>query len=82
LFQLSAGALQLVSDEFFVGQDGLILGGENLVGQVVEGIMSLCGPLLSAKEQADGRILTGFGPVLASVIEVEVHLAGVMRSFA
>ena len=36
VLQLPAGAVEFLSDELFVGKDGLILGGEHLVGEIVE----------------------------------------------
>ena len=76
-FEVAPRPFQFFRNDSFVWQDGLVLGGENLVGQVVEGIMRLSSALLGAKDQADGRVFAGFGPVFAGVVEVEMHLAGV-----
>lgn len=76
-FEVAPRPFQFFRNDSFVWQDGLVLGGENLVGQVVEGIMRFRGSLLGAEDQAYGRVFAGFGPVLAGVVEVEMHLAGV-----
>jgi hypothetical protein len=80
-FQFVSGLFQFIGYQFFVGQNGLVLGSENLVGQVVESIMSLCCTLLGAEDQADGRVFAGFSPVFAGVVEVHMHLASIMLSF-
>lgn len=71
------GAFQFLGKEFFVGQDSLVFGGENLVGQVVQSVVSLCRALFRAENEADRRVFAGLGPIVAGVIQVEVHLAGV-----
>jgi hypothetical protein len=48
-----------------------------LVGQPFEGILRDCLVLGGAQDQADRRVLAVDGPVLARVVEVEMHLAGV-----
>jgi hypothetical protein len=76
-FEVAPGPFQLFRYEFFFRQDGLVLGGKDLVGQVVEGIMRLSGTLLSTKDQADWWVFAGLGPVFAGVVEIEVHLTSV-----
>ena len=77
VLQFSAGAFQFLGDELFIGKDGLILGGEHFVGEIVECVMGLGGSFFGAENEADGRVFAGFHPVLAGVVEVEVHLASV-----
>jgi len=76
-FEVAPRPFQFFRNNSFVWQDGLVLGGENLVGQVIEGVMRLCCALLGAKDQTDGRVFARLGPVLAGIVEVEVHLAGI-----
>lgn len=47
------------------------------MGEVVERVMRLGRALLRTQDEANGRILAGLDPVLARVIQVEVHLAGI-----
>ena len=51
--QFSAGAFKFLGDEFFVWKDSLILGGEHLVGEIVECVVGLCCSLFGAKNESD-----------------------------
>ena len=55
----------------------MVLGSEYFVRQIVERVVSFCSSFLGAEDQADRRVFSGFHPVLAGVVEVEVHLASV-----
>lgn len=59
LFQFTTGSLQFAGYQLFVWQNGLVLGGENLVGQIVDGVMCFGCAFLGAEDQADGRVLAG-----------------------
>ncbi len=39
------GSVEFLGDELFVGKEGLILGGEHLVGEIVECVVGLGGSL-------------------------------------
>jgi hypothetical protein len=75
--QLSAGAFKLFGDKIFVWKDSLILRSENLVGEIVECVVSLCCSLFGAQNESDWRVLAGLHPVLAGVVQIEVHLPSV-----
>src|SRR5882724_12478290 len=77
ILQFSAGALKFLCDEFFVWKDSLILRGENLVGEIVECVVGFCCSLLGTQNESDWRVLAGLHPVLAGVIQIEVHLPSV-----
>jgi hypothetical protein len=68
--------------ELFFGEDSLILGREHLVGEIIERVAGLCSSLFGAKNESDGGVLAGLHPVLAGIVQIEVHLASIMRSFA
>src|SRR5579875_1275479 len=76
-FQFPARLLQLFGDELFVRQNGLVLGGQNFVGQIVQGVVSFRSSLLRAEDEAHWRVLAWLYPMLTRVVEIEVHLAGV-----
>ncbi len=67
----------MLGDEFFIWKDSLILGGEHLVGEIVECVVSLCRSLFGAHDESDWRVLAGFHPVLAGIVQIEVHLPSV-----
>ena len=75
--QFPAGAFKFPGDEFFVWEDSLILSGEHLVGKIVECVVSLCRSLFSAHDESDWRVLAGLHPVLAGIVQIEVHLPSV-----
>src|SRR5580658_3000878 len=75
--ELSAGALKFVGNELFVWKDSLVLSGEHFVGEIIECIVGLCGSLLGAQNKSDRRILSGLHPVLAGIIQIEVHLPSI-----
>ena len=52
----------------------MVFGGENLVREIVKGVVGFCGALLRAEDQANWRILAGLHPVFAGVVEVHMHL--------
>jgi hypothetical protein len=64
-------------NELFFGKDGLILGGQYLVRKIVERVVGFRRPFLGTQNQPDWRVFTRFHPVLAGVVEVEVHLPSV-----
>src|SRR5207249_1240778 len=53
---------------------------EYLARHALQGVPGDADPLLGAKDQPDRRILVGTGPVMAGVVEVQVHLADVASS--
>ena len=53
--QLPAGSFKFFGDEFFVRKDSLILGGEHLVGEIVECVVCLCRSLFGALRLAGSR---------------------------
>src|SRR5260370_4989784 len=77
LRQFPAGAIQFLGNELFVGKDGLILGGKDLVGEIVECVVGLGSSLFGAQNESDWRVLAGLHPVLAGVVQVHVHLPSV-----
>ena len=77
LLQFPAGAFKFLGDELFVWEDSLILSGEHLVGEIVECVVGLCRSLFSAQDESDWRVLAGLHPVLAGIVQIEVHLPGV-----
>jgi hypothetical protein len=38
--------------------------------------------MLGTKDQADRRVFVCVGPMLSGIVEIEVHLSELMRSFA
>ena len=60
-----------------VRQGQAVFGGEDGVRETIEGIVSDSVILGGAEDQPDGRILVGQGPMLARIVEVEVHLSGI-----
>ena len=58
----------------------MIFCSENLVGEVVERIVGFGRTLARTKNQTDRRIFAFLHPVLAGVIEIEVHLSGIRIS--
>src|SRR5260370_1181390 len=77
LLQFTPGPFKFLGDEFFVWKDSLIFSSEDLVGEVVEGVVSLCCSLFSAQNESDWRGFARFDPVFAGVILIEVHLSSV-----
>lgn len=75
--QFSAGAFKFLGDELFVWKDSLILSGEHFVGEIVERVVGLCCSLFGAQNKSDWRVLAGLHPVLAGIVQVEVHLPSV-----
>ena len=73
-FYFLARPFEFLGNELFVWKDGLILSGKHFVGEIVEGVVSLCRSLFSAQYESDWRVLTGLHPVFARVVQVEVHL--------
>src|SRR5580700_529749 len=61
----------------FVGECGSIFGGQNFVGEVLQGIVGDGCVLLGTENDADGWVLAFVGPVFLSVVEVKMRLAGV-----
>jgi hypothetical protein len=47
-FEFLSRFVQFVGDELLIGQHGLVFGGEDLVGKIVERIVCLCGVLFGA----------------------------------
>ncbi len=62
---------------FLVGESRSVLGGENLVGQVLQGVMDDGFVLLSAEDDADRRVFALVVPVFPGVVQIKVHLPGV-----
>ena len=75
--QFPAGASKFLSDELFIWKDSLILSGEHLVGEIVECVVGLCCSLFGAQNEPGWRVLAGPHLVLASVVQVQVHLSSV-----
>ena len=49
-------------------------GGQHLVGKIVERVVSFRGSLLGTQNQPDRRVLSRLHPMLAGVVQIEVHL--------
>lgn len=77
MLKFDARFLKLICDKLLIRQYRLVFGGENLIGETIECVVSFIGALLGTKDQPDRRILAILHPVFASVIEIEMHLAGV-----
>ena len=75
--QFPAGAFKFLGDEILLWKDSLILGGEHLVGEIVERVVGLCCSLFGAENESDWRVLAWLHPVLAGVVQIEVHLPSV-----
>ena len=60
-----------------VWQHGLVLRREYLVRQAFQRVVCFGRTFFGAQDQADRRILAGLHPVLARVVQIEVHLSGV-----
>ncbi len=71
------GAVEFLGDELFAWKNGLIFGGEHLVGEIVECVVGLCGSLFGAQNESDWRVLAGFHPAFAGVVQIEVHLPSI-----
>ena len=77
IFQVASRPFQFLGESLFVRQNGLVFRSEDFVGKVVQCVMGLGSTLFGAEDQADWRVLAGLCPVLAGVVEVEMHLASV-----
>jgi len=75
--QFPAGAFEFRGDEFFVWKYSLILCGDHFVGEIVECVVGLCCSFFGAQNESDWRVLAGLHPVLACVVQIEVHLPSV-----
>jgi hypothetical protein len=64
----------------FIRQYCLILGSEYFVGEIIECVLSLCGSLFGTQDEAHRRVLVRFRPMLAGVVQVEVHLPRVSEA--
>src|SRR5437899_778669 len=72
-----ARLLDLGGEALLVGKSEAVLAGEDLARQAFEGVAGDGLVLLRAEDQADGRVLARLHPVIAGIVEVEVHLAGI-----
>ena len=77
LIQFAARALKFLGDELFVWKDSLILGGEHLIGEIVECVVGFRSSFFGAQDESDWRVFAGLHPVLAGVVQVKVHLSSV-----
>src|SRR5262249_49680754 len=78
-----AGSLDLCGEAFLVGQCHAILAGQHLARQAIQGVAHQRIVLLRAEDEANRWVLVRAHPVLARVVEVEVHLPGIgMRELA
>jgi hypothetical protein len=59
-FELLSRLVQFVGNQLFVWQNGLVLGGEHLVGKIVEGVVGLGDSLLGVRISPTGGFLQGF----------------------
>ncbi len=71
------GILNFAGEGFFVREFEAVFGGEDFVGEIVEGVFGDGGVFVGAENEADGWIFAGFHPMFAGVVEVKVHLAGI-----
>jgi len=77
LFQSVPGAFKFFRNQLFIRQDCFVFGCENLVREIVEGVVGFCGTSLGTQDQANWRVFAGFHPMPAGVVEVHMHLPGV-----
>ena len=69
--------MHLGGKALFVRQGRAVFGGENFAGQPFESVVGHGRILFGAQDKADGRVLASKRPVLARVVQVQVHLPGV-----
>jgi hypothetical protein len=73
----------LLGEFLLAGQSELGLAGQYLVMQISERVVSDGFVLLRAKDQSQGWVLIGQRPVLAGVVQIEIHPSGIgMREFS
>jgi hypothetical protein len=69
--------LDLSDERALLGEHRPLLGGKHLVRETLESVASNGAVLLGAQDEAHGWVLAREHPVLAGVVQVEVHLASV-----
>jgi len=77
LLQDRPGALEFSGDSLFIREHRAVLRREDLVWESLDGVVGNGLPRLGAEDEADGWVLPGARPVLARVVQVQVHLAGI-----
>jgi hypothetical protein len=77
LQQRFSGLGNLLGEFLLAGQRELVLAGQNLVVQISQRVVSDRFVLLLAKDQSQRRVLIGQGPVLAGIVQIKIHLAGI-----
>src|ERR1017187_3694967 len=73
----SARCVDSSGDFGLVGEIQLVLAGEHLVREVAQSIMSDSRVSFRAQYQSHRRVLVRMGPMLARVVQIQVHLTGI-----
>ena len=70
ILEFPVGAFKFLGDHLFIWKDSLIFSGENFVWEIVECVVGLSCSLFGAQDKSDWRVLAGFHPVLAGVVQI------------
>src|SRR5436190_4173009 len=76
-FQKVAGLFDFCRETFLIWKGKLVFARQNLVRQSLQGVLRDGVVLFCAKNKSNRRVLVRLSPMLARIVEIKMHLAGI-----